>query len=273
MHLVSISGMSTFAAHVAVLVVIVGAANHFPWMRQRQACWWWQIGWWGDEFADEPSGTSVGAWWRGRGLGGASNLELQPPTPPHSLPIPHPETPQLNKVPQVTHILIVGLQLWRRKQRKKKFGWPDTWSRISSFNMNEMAEWGIFLQTFGTFLVFSIPFLNPFHPCTIGTTTLDLKFISGRHHQHAKGLKEEDFRFSFWILKETKKAFYPPTFSMSKFPKKKMTPLTEEELNAVTSHLHQIILISYRFNKKPQINHLIYLTYTIYIHQKPQKIK
>ena len=120
MHLVSISGMSTFAAHVAVLVVIVGAANHFPWMRQRQACWWWQIGWWGDEFADEPSGTSVGAWWRGRGLGGASNLELQPPTPPHSLPIPHPETPQLNKVPQVTPILIVGLQLWRRKQREKK---------------------------------------------------------------------------------------------------------------------------------------------------------
>ena len=162
-----------------------------------------------DKLADEVMNLLMSLRAPRQALGGVARVwgvpptsSSNPPTPPHSLPIPHPETPQLNKVPQVTPILIVGLQLWRKKQRKKKFGWPDTWSRISSFNMNEMAEWGFFLQTFGTFLGFSIPFLNPFHPCTIGTTTLDLKFISGRHHQHAKGLKEEDFRFSFWILKE-----------------------------------------------------------------------
>ena len=198
------------------------------WLMGRWICWW----------AFGHLSRRLVAW---PGFGGC----LQPRAPtPHTTtqpPNPPPRDPSVEQSPPSdSHPNCRAPALAEETKEKKKFGWPDTWSRISSFNMNEMAEWGIFLQTFGTFLGFSIPFLNPFHPCTIGTTTLDLKFISGRHHQHAKGLKEEDFRFSFWILKETKKAFYPPTFSMSKFPKKKMTPLTEEELNAVTS---QIILI------------------------------
>ena len=51
------------------------------------------------------------------GEGASSNLELQPPNPPaHSLPIPHPETPQLNKVPQVAPISSRYSKLRRGKK-------------------------------------------------------------------------------------------------------------------------------------------------------------
>ena len=43
-----------------------------------------------------------------------------PPTPPHSLPIPHPETPQLNKVPQVTPILVAWLLLGEEETKETK---------------------------------------------------------------------------------------------------------------------------------------------------------
>ena len=59
--------------------------------------------------------------------GGASNLELQPPpTPPHSLPIPHPETPQLNKVPQVTTIVVARPGWGGGNKERKKFGRSTT---------------------------------------------------------------------------------------------------------------------------------------------------
>merc|ERR1712108_107171 len=56
--------------------------------------------------------------------------------------------------------------------------------------------------------------------------------------QHAEGLSEEDFRSSRWDEGKEQKRL-AGNFSMSKFPKKKMTPLTEEELNAVTIVFHQ----------------------------------
>ena len=52
---------------------------------------------------------------------GASNLELQPPhPPPHSLPIPHPETPQLNKVSQVTSIHPCTVPGWEGGNKGEK---------------------------------------------------------------------------------------------------------------------------------------------------------
>ena len=170
MHLVANSQMCTFAPPRTLphFKTAGGANNRLPWMRQRQPCCWWQIGRWGDEFADEPSGTSAGARWRGRGLGGASNLQLQPPTPPHSLPIPHPETPQLNKVPQVTPILAACLLLGEEETKETKILGGRPPDRELNLHINLQDERtrrvrNFKLATFDTFLVCWISFFEPLH--------------------------------------------------------------------------------------------------------------
>ena len=45
---------------------------------------------------------------------------------------------------------------------------------------------------------------------------------------------------------------------MSKFPKKKMTPLTEEELNAVTNHY-----LTYHKKKTNKLNHQFTKKYSV----------
>ena len=158
-------------------------------MRQRQACCWWQIGERGDEFADEPSGTSAGAWWRGQGLGGASNLELQPPHTTTQPPNPPPRDPPVEQSPPSSAHLITLLPIEKEEKIEREL-------TLQSFKMNEMAEWD-YLSFDSSVISWSNSF-NPFtSPCTIGTPTLDPTFI--RDRQHAEALKEEGdlLRFSF----------------------------------------------------------------------------
>ena len=67
----------------------------------------------GDKLADEVMNLLMSLRAPRQALGGVARVwgvpptsSSNPPTPPHSLPIPHPETPQLNKVPQVTTIVV-----------------------------------------------------------------------------------------------------------------------------------------------------------------------
>ena len=127
-------------------------------------------------------------------LGGVAGVWGVPPTsssnPPHhhtASQSPTPRPPSWTKSPKWRPSLLHGSCLGRRKQRKEK-NWGvdhliESWSWKSSNKMqSELAEWDILCwNTFDTFLVsLNSLFLNPSHPCTIGTTTLDPKFISGR---------------------------------------------------------------------------------------------
>ena len=214
MHLVS-SWMCTFApaAHVAALQncrqrkqpVALNASKASLLLMTNWGTRWW-ICWW----AFGHLGRRSVAW---PGFGGC--LQPPAPTPPHhhtASQSPTPRPPSWTKSPKWRPSLLLASCLERRKQRKQKFWAADhlieSWICISTFKMSELAEWEILSwQTFDTFLVcwFSF-FWTPSHPCTIGTTTLDLKFISGRQPQHAEGLEKEEFRFSFGMKEKNESA-------------------------------------------------------------------
>ena len=81
-----------------------------------------------------------------------------PPTPPHSLPIPHPETPQLNKVPQVTPILAACLLLGEEETKETKILGGRPPDRELNLHINLQDERtrrvrNFKLATFDTFLL------------------------------------------------------------------------------------------------------------------------
>ena len=155
MHLVASSQMCIFARILPHFQKCRQRNNRLPWICQRQvAAVDDKLGKWGDEFADERSGTSAGAWWRGQGLGGGC-LQPRATTPPPTTtqpPNPPPRDPPVEQSPPSSAHLITLLPIEKEEKIKREL-------TLQSFKMNEMAEWDFLSFDFSV-----ISWSNSFNP-------------------------------------------------------------------------------------------------------------